>query len=126
MKKYIPALVVDVVLVVVFAVLGRSSHSEALDPVGLAGTAWPFLGGLTAGWFLTAWLYRDKFDAFAAVPTGLLVWVSTLVVGMLLRAVTGQGTATAFIVVATIFLGVFLVGWRLLARAVQHRKVHAG
>ncbi|WP_413767672.1 DUF3054 domain-containing protein [Rhodococcus pyridinivorans] len=126
MKKYIPALAVDVVLVVVFAALGRSSHDEVLDLVGLAGTAWPFLGGLTVGWFLTAWLYRDKFDAFAAVPTGLLVWVSTLVVGMLLRAVTGQGTATAFIVVATIFLGVFLVGWRLVVRAVQRRKVHAG
>ncbi|MBS9375279.1 DUF3054 domain-containing protein [Rhodococcus sp. B50] len=126
MKKYIPALAVDVVLVVVFAALGRSSHDEVLDLVGLAGTAWPFLGGLTVGWFLTAWLYRDKFDAFAAVPTGLLVWVSTLVIGMLLRAVTGQGTATAFIVVATIFLGVFLVGWRLVVRTVQRRKVHAG
>ncbi|WP_241384974.1 DUF3054 domain-containing protein [Rhodococcus sp. CH91] len=125
MKKYTPALVVDVVLVVVFAVLGRSSHNEVLDLAGLAETAWPFLGGLTVGWFFTAWLYRDKFDALAAAPTGLLVWVSTLVGGMLLRAVTGQGTATAFIIVATIFLGVFLVGWRLVARAVQRRKVHA-
>ena len=98
MKKYAPALVVDVVLIIVFAAFGRSSHDETLDLVGLAGTAWPFLGGLTAGWFLVAWLYRDKFDAFAAVPTGLLLWVSTLVVGMLLRAATGQGTATAFIV----------------------------
>ncbi|UYP18564.1 DUF3054 domain-containing protein [Rhodococcus sp. Z13] len=125
MKKYTPALAIDVVLVVVFAALGRSSHNEILDLVGLAGTAWPFLGGLTVGWFLTAWLYRDKFDAFAAVPTGLLVWVSTLVVGMLLRAVTGQGTATAFIIVATCFLGAFLVGWRLLAAVVQRRKVDA-
>lgn len=81
--------------------------------------------GLTVGWFFTAWLYRDKFDAFAAVPTGLLVWVSTLVVGMLLRAVTGQGTATAFIIVATIFLGLFLVGWRVVVGLLQHRKVDA-
>ncbi|MGU3584251.1 DUF3054 domain-containing protein [Rhodococcus sp. C26F] len=125
MKKYIPALAIDVVLVVVFAVLGRSSHDEVLDLVGLAGTAWPFLGGLTVGWFFTAWLYRDKFDAFAAVPTGLLVWVSTLVVGMLLRAVTGQGTATAFIIVATIFLGLFLVGWRVVVGLLQRRKVDA-
>ena len=51
--------------------------------------------------------------------TGLLVWVSTLVGGMLLRAATGQGTATAFILVATGFLGVTLIGWRLLARVVR-------
>lgn len=125
MKKYTPALIPDVILVVVFAALGRSSHSETLDLVGLAGTAWPFLGGLTVGWFLTVWLYRDKFDAFAAVPTGLLLWLSTLVVGMLLRAATGQGTATAFIMVATAFLGVFLIGWRLVARVFRRRSVHA-
>nr|WP_206037206.1 MULTISPECIES: DUF3054 domain-containing protein [unclassified Rhodococcus (in: high G+C Gram-positive bacteria)] len=112
-------MVADVVLILVFAALGRSSHEEVLDLVGLARTAWPFLGGLTVGWFLVAWLYRDKFDAFAAAPTGLLVWVSTLVGGMLLRAATGQGTATAFILVATGFLGVTLIGWRLLARVVR-------
>lgn len=125
MKKYTPALVLDVVLVVVFAALGRSSHNEVLDLVGLAGTAWPFLGGLTVGWFLTVWLYRDKFDPLAAVPTGLLLWLSTLVVGMLLRAATGQGTATAFIIVATAFLGVFLIGWRLAAHALRRRRAHA-
>lgn len=90
MRRYAPALVIDVILVIVFASLGRSSHDEALDLVGLAGTAWPFLGGLTIGWFLTAWLRRDKFDAYAAVPTGLVLWVSALVGGMLLRALTGQ------------------------------------
>lgn len=125
MRKYAPALLADVVLVIVFAALGRSSHEEALDLVGLAGTAWPFLGGLTVGWFLTAWLYRDKFDAFSPVPTGLLVWVSTLTAGMLLRALTGQGTAIAFVIVATLFLGVFLIGWRLIARAVSRRGVRA-
>ena len=30
--------------------------------------------------------------------------------------VSGQGTAVAFVVVALAFLGVFLLGWRLLAR----------
>lgn len=125
-KNYAPALVVDIVLVVVFAVLGRRSHDSILDLVGIAGTAWPFLGGLTAGWFLTAWLYRDKFDAYLAVPTGVIVWIVTLVGGMVLRAVTGQGTAVAFIVVATIFLGVFLVGWRFAAMLVQRARAKTG
>jgi len=121
-KKYAPALVIDIVLVVVFAALGRSSHDETLNIPGIATTAWPFLAGLTVGWFATAGLYRDKFDARTAVPTGILVWLCTLVVGMLLRAVTGQGTATAFIVVATLFLGLFLVGWRVIARVWARRR----
>jgi hypothetical protein len=37
-----------------------------------------------------------------------------------LRVVSGQGTAFAFIVVALAFLGLFLLGWRLLARVVTH------
>lgn len=126
MRKYAPALVIDVILVIVFAALGRSSHDEGLDLVGLAGTAWPFLGGLTIGWFLTAWLYRDKFDAYAAAPTGLVLWVSTLVGGMLLRTLTGQGTATAFVIVATLFLGAVLIGWRVIARVVTRRRVSTG
>jgi hypothetical protein len=35
---------------------------------------------------------------------------------MILRVVAGQGTAAAFIVVALAFLGLFLLGWRVLAR----------
>ncbi len=52
---------------------------------GLLTTAWPFLTGLAAGWIVTLGLYRDKFDSRLAVPTGVIVWLSTLVVGMLLR-----------------------------------------
>jgi hypothetical protein len=35
---------------------------------------------------------------------------------MILRVVSGQGTAAAFIVVALAFLGLFLLGWRLAAQ----------
>jgi hypothetical protein len=34
---------------------------------------------------------------------------------MVLRVVAGQGTAFAFVVVALVFLGLFLLGWRALA-----------
>ncbi len=108
------ALVVDAVLVVVFAVVGRSSHAEGLDVAGIWGTAWPFLAGLGVGW-LAARAWRHPL---ALWPTGVIVWASTLVVGMLLRLVTGQGTAVAFIVVATLTLAVLLLGWRAIARAV--------
>jgi hypothetical protein len=34
----------------------------------------------------------------------------------LLRAVSGQGTDPAFILVSVVFLGLFLLGWRVIAR----------
>jgi hypothetical protein len=36
---------------------------------------------------------------------------------MALRVVSGQGTAAAFIFVALAFLGLFILGWRVVARA---------
>ncbi|UOT05565.1 DUF3054 domain-containing protein [Rhodococcus opacus] len=116
MKKYFPALALDVVLVIVFCAIGRRSHDEANALTGLATTAWPFLTGLAVGWLATVALYRDKFDAFLIVPTGIVVWLSTLVVGMLLRVVSGQGTAFSFVLVAGTVLAVFLLGWRAVAK----------
>jgi Protein of unknown function (DUF3054) len=108
------ALVLDAVLVVAFAVIGRSSHAEGLDPSGVWGTAWPFLVGLGVGW-VVARAWRHPLDPW---PTGLVVWAVTLVVGMLLRLATGQGTAVAFVVVAAITLAILLVGWRGIASIV--------
>jgi hypothetical protein len=34
---------------------------------------------------------------------------------MVLRAVSGQGTAVAFVFVALAFLGLFMLGWRVVA-----------
>jgi hypothetical protein len=116
------ALVVDAVLVVVFAVVGRSSHAEGLDVAGVWGTAWPFLAGLGVGW-LAARAWRHPLDVW---PTGVVVWASTLVIGMLLRLLTGQGTAVPFIVVATLTLAVLLLGWRAIARVVLRLRARVG
>ena len=110
----IGALVLDAALVIVFAVVGRSSHAEGLDVAGVWGTAWPFLAGLGIGW-LAARAWRHPF---APWPTGVVVWATTLVVGMLLRVVSGQGTAVAFVVVAAVTLGLLLIGWRGIAALV--------
>jgi len=83
---------------------------------GLATTAWPFVTGAVVGWVATWALYRDKFDAYLIVPTGIVVWVSTVAVGMILRVVSGQGTAFSFVLVASTVLAIFLFGWRALAR----------
>jgi hypothetical protein len=46
----------------------------------------------------------------------MAAWLGTVVAGMTLRVAAGQGTAVAFIGVALAFLGLSLLGWRLLAR----------
>lgn len=112
------AAVLDAALVVVFVSIGRTSHAEGLDAGGIAGTAWPFLAALVAGW-LAARAWRHPL---AIWPTGVIVWAVTVVGGMLLRAVSGQGTQFAFIVVATLTLAAFLLGWRLIAMLVTGRS----
>lgn len=110
------AAIIDAVLVVLFAVLGRASHGETLDMGGVAATSWPFLAGAAAGWgACLAWR-----RPFSVGRTGVTVWIAAVVVGMLLRIVSGEGTAVAFIVVAFAVLGLFLVGWRAIALPLRH------
>lgn len=106
------SLVLDLVLVLVFAIIGRASHKELLSVAGIAETAWPFVGGLVVGWLISrAWRAPARI-----LPTGLLLWGATVIIGMALRAVSGQGVQLAFVIVATVVLGLFLLGWRTVAR----------
>jgi Protein of unknown function (DUF3054) len=50
------------------------------------------------------------------VPTGIGAWLGTVAVGQALRMVAGQGTAPAFVAVSLLFLGLFMLGWRVIAR----------
>lgn len=105
------AVVLDVVAVLAFAAGGRATHSADSPLTAVLSIAWPFLVGLAAGWvLLRAWR-----RPIAAWPTGLVLWVTTWVVGMALRWATGEGLATAFLVVSAAFLLATLVGWRLVA-----------
>ena len=112
------AAVVDLVLVLLFVVIGRSSHGEQLSPGGFFATFWPFLVALAAGWAVA----RAWRRPLAIWPTGVVIWIVTVIVGMLLRIVAGQGVQLAFVVVATLVLGAFLVGWRVLLEAIDRRS----
>ena len=95
-----------------FVVIGRANHHAGGTVAGVASTAWPFLAGLAAGEVATmSWL-----RPFALLPTGVGVWLFTVAIGQVLRLIAGQGTALAFIMVSLLFLGLFLLGWRLAAR----------
>ncbi len=46
-----------------------------------------------------------------------MLWAVTVGVGMALRALAGQGTEPAFVVVAAVVLGALLLGWRAATAA---------
>lgn len=110
---WIGALTVDVLLVLLFAGLGRRTH--ALDAAGLLATAWPFLAGLLLGWL--AW--RVRRAPFAVWPRGVALWATTVAVGMGLRLAVGEGAAPSFVLVTLAVLGVFLLGPRALISALR-------
>lgn len=101
----------DVLGVLVFCAAGRRSHDEGVDVTGLATTAWPFLGGTALGWLLSRAWRRPA----AVVPTGVIVWSSTVLAGMLLRKASSAGVAASFVVVASLVTAVLLLGWRAAA-----------
>src|ERR1700761_8892721 len=102
----------DVACVLLFVIIGRANHGHGEAVGGVASTAWPFLAGLAVGW-LVARAWRQPVRLW---PSGVTAWLGTVTVGMLLRVVAGRVAALSFIFVALCFLGLFLLGWRLLAR----------
>jgi hypothetical protein len=109
---------IDVACVLVFCSVGRRSHDEGLNVAGIATTAWPFLSGTALGW-LTSQAWRRPT---AVYPTGIVVWLCTVVVGMLLRKATSAGVAASFVVVATSVTALLLLGWRAVARLTRRAE----
>lgn len=109
MNRMVPT-VVDLLLVLVFAITGRLSHSEGLTLVGVLETAWPFLAACIFAWIILGLLH----DAGRGPRAALVVWLVTLFGGMGLRILAGGGAAAPFVLVAAATLGLLLGGWRLL------------
>lgn len=116
------AAVADVVLVLLFVLIGRGAHEEALTVQGTLMTWWPFLVGLAVGWLVTVAWRRP----LGVLMPGIVIWVATVGIGMLLRLLRGQGIALAFVIVATVTLAVFLLGWRAIAWLVNRRAPQRG
>lgn len=117
-RTAIVAFVIDAALVTLFVLVGRRSHGETTSAAGVLDTLWPFLVGLVVGWLVT-WAWRRPL---AIVWPGVPVWLMTVALGMLIRTSAGQGVQPSFIAVAAVVLGVFLVGWRLVALPFARRR----
>lgn len=105
------AFATDLLAVIAFAAIGRRSHDEE-SGIGLTfEVAAPFLIGVVAGWAILR-MWQSPLWSNRAIG----MWLTTVVVGLALRRlVFDRGIAPSFVIVATIVLGVFLLGWRGLA-----------
>jgi hypothetical protein len=102
--------VADLGILVIFIVVGRRTHEQAETLSGTLSALAPFVLALGIGW-LSARAWRNP----TGIATGVWIWVVTLVLGMVVRSqVAGDGTATAFVIVAAGFTGAGLVGWRFV------------
>jgi RsiW-degrading membrane proteinase PrsW (M82 family) len=118
-RRLATAIGLDVFVVILFVAIGRRNHDEGSTLAGVLETGAPFLIGLALAWIVVKAWRRPT-----AVLTGVAIWPITVLVGMFTRRLLfDRGTATAFVVVATIFLGVFLVGWRAAAGAIESRRL---
>ena len=113
---------IDVLVVLIFAAAGRSSHDSANTLVGILTTAWPFLVGLAVGWFITKqWKQTMAGTAIALqiCPAAIMMALVTWAVGLALRVAAGATNEGGFPLVSFGFLVLILVGWRIIWGSVE-------
>jgi FtsH-binding integral membrane protein len=103
----------DALCVLLMVVIGTRNHKTDTGITGILFVAAPFWIAMSLAHLAPLLQRTAKAEAHVVV-----VWGYTVVMGMVLRnMVFDRGTATAFIIVATVFLGITMFGWRaLLAR----------
>ena len=98
----------DLVVIALFVVIGRRTHHTGSAAAGFVRVLWPFLVGLVAGWLATG-LASAPLAWRRVVPA----WFVTVGLGLALRIfVQGHDFKPAFTVVAVVFVGVGMLGWR--------------
>lgn len=99
------ALALDVICVMALVVIGTRNHDTDTGFTGVMSVGAPFIVALVA--VHAVLLATNKQSMTVAV------WLGTVGIGMVLRNVVfGRGTALAFVIVATVFLGASMFGWR--------------
>jgi Protein of unknown function (DUF3054) len=108
----------DLAVIVVFVLVGRRLHHEDAGVAGFFRVLWPFAVGLAVAWLATG-LFRSPLSWRRAVSA----WILTVAIGVVLRiAMQGHDFSVAFTIVATLFVGACMLGWRAVVLAVQQRR----
>ena len=108
-RSALRALAYDIVCVLAFVIIGTRNHKTDTGLSGVLFVAAPFLISLVGS---RVFMHLQKRDV-KSVENGVTVVLFTTAIGMILRRfVFDRGTATAFVIVATVFLFASMLGWR--------------
>lgn len=109
----------DLVAVIVFVVVGRDEHQQTSTIGDILTVSAPFLIGVGVGTAL-AWAARHDLRRLDA---GVIVLITTLVVGMMLRRwAWDRGTAATFVIVTAAFFALMMLGWRVIQVVMSRRR----
>ena len=111
------AVAADLVVLLVFVAIGRRTHHSGSDGAGFVGVLWPFAVGLAAGWLVTG-----LASAPLAWRRSVTAWLVTVGLGIALRVgVAGNAFKLSFTIVAFVFVGAGMLGWRAVVVATRVR-----
>lgn len=106
------ALAYDIVCVLALVIIGTRNHNEDTGVSGVLFVATPFLISVVGSRLYAFTLKKGVLS----VEDGVTVVLFTVAIGMILRRfLFNRGIAAAFIIVATLFLGATMLGWRTVA-----------
>ena len=112
MRARLTTLGYDAASVLALVVVGTRNHDTDTGVVAVIGVGVPFWIALAV--VSTLPLVGNDPRSTRAATT---VWVGTVALGMVLRnLVFDRGTATPFVIVASLFLFASMFGWRAVAR----------
>ena len=104
------AFALDLACVLLMVIIGTRNHETDTGVSGVLFVAAPFWIATSLA-HIAPMLQKSK----KAEVNVVLVWGYTVVMGMVLRNIVfDRGTAPAFVIVATVFLGITMFGWRAL------------
>ncbi len=117
-RRLLPV-VADLACVLVFAFAGKTSHEASHSDWVVVAIVWPYAVAVAVA---HAGVVLAGRSARRVWPEGAVVLVVTYALGMALRAMSGRGMAVGFLVVAALFLGLTMLGWRVVAQLAGSRR----
>lgn len=115
------ALLFDTISIGLFALFARIAHQSEDMPLNLNGwfnTMLPFLAGVFIAYLVV--LIPAKMYAERIRPSGLIVWVLAVIVGLTFWGFNNGGIPHwSFMIVATTATAILVLGWRALYRVIR-------
>ncbi len=121
-SRWATVLLTDLLLIFVFATVGRAQHESGITSLGILSTAGPFVVACIAGWSVT----QNWNSPLSLWPNGVLVWLITVIGGLTLRAFFDHAPALSFQIVTLLALGVLLLGHRLVRHVIGRNRKKSG